>query len=104
MFATGLNYQTLEIRPHHRIPHEAAEVSYMPVVGSSGLQKEPAVQVGGTDRWKFFRRPLVPFLSNFIYVKRERVRPQTSQKAQESINARAESPMVKSTYTQTLYR
>lgn len=91
MFATGKNYSSAE--NHIREQH---------VAGTFHQQTEVAVDrasVGGADRWKFFRRPLVPFLSNFIYMKKE---PQQRQRAE--VVERPVSPLTKATGVQTLYR
>jgi len=70
----------------------------------SSIQNSGGVQVGGADRWKFFRRPLVPYLSNFIYMRRDRIRPQDLMTEEEAKKNRAQSPFLKSVQVQTLYR
>ncbi len=95
MFATGRNYRPVNFRT------KEADISISNSTDAQTAQTSH-VQVGGADRWKFFRRPLVPYLSNFIYMKREQARVQTGVDLRAK--SRAESPLLRSVYVQTTFR
>jgi hypothetical protein len=101
MFATGSNYRSVQYR--FGSSYFSSEITGDGKQVSS-IQNSGGVQVGGADRWKFFRRPLVPYLSNFIYMRRDRIRPQDLMTEEEAKKNRAQSPFLKSVQVQTLYR
>ena len=95
MFASGRNYPATTVRMRQ------AGGNLPTTTATMDLGDRPA-DVGGSDRWKYFRRPLVPFLSNFIYLRKEP--NQQQQRARNVIAERPASPLTKTVGVQTLYR
>ncbi|KAG5463284.1 MAG: solute carrier, TRAMD3 or PAT1-domain-containing protein [Olpidium bornovanus] len=101
MFARALNYPSAHVEYRgHPLPRN---------FGQNRLElRRGDPQVTGMNRFKYFRKPFVPFLSpsggQVVYAKRIAKKDAAAAREQQQQQPRAPSPLVKTVAVQTAYR